>query len=103
MPRHSETHCCQAPSFEWLAFAATSVEHRIYGSVSNDDVYRTYTLYISGILSKEQTLKQLEIKKLYNQLVLTTEKTLSYLHYMENIQILHCEQYISTERVYASL
>ena len=45
----------------------------------------------------------LEIKKLYNQLVLTTEKALSYLRYMENIQILHCEQYISTERVYASL
>ncbi|MCG4527213.1 hypothetical protein, partial [Intestinimonas massiliensis (ex Afouda et al. 2020)] len=45
----------------------------------------------------------MEIKKLYNQLVLTTEKALSYLRYMENIQILHCEQYISTERVYASL
>ena len=30
-------------------------------------------------MTKEQTLEQLKIKKLYNQLVLTTEKALSYL------------------------
>ena len=51
----------------------------IFGPVANDDVYRTFTLYTAGVLTKEQTLEQLKIKKLYNQLVLTSEKALSYL------------------------
>lgn len=53
----------------------------IFGPVANDDVYRTFSLYTAGVLTKEQTLDQLKIKKLYNQLVLTTEKALSYLRF----------------------
>lgn len=53
----------------------------IFGPVADDDVYRTFTLYTAGLLTKEQTLEQLKIKKLYNQLVLTTEKALSYLQF----------------------
>lgn len=53
----------------------------IFGPVANDDVFRTFSLYTAGILTKEQTLEQLRIKKLYNQLVLTTERALSYLHF----------------------
>ena len=53
----------------------------IFGPVANDDVFRTFSLYTAGILTKEQTLDQLRIKKLYNQLVLTTERALSYLHF----------------------
>lgn len=41
-----------------------------------------FTLYTAGVLTKEQTLKQLKIKKLYNQLVLTSEKALSYLQFI---------------------
>lgn len=54
----------------------------IFGPVANDDVYTTFTLYSSGVLTKEQTLEALKIKKLYNQLVLTTEKALSYLNFV---------------------
>lgn len=50
--------------------------------VVNDDVYTTFTLYTAGILTKEQTLEALKIKKLYNQLVLTSEKALSYLKFI---------------------
>lgn len=46
----------------------------IYGAVANDDVYRTITLYMTGVLTKEQTLQALKIRKLFNQLVFTTEK-----------------------------
>jgi len=53
----------------------------IYGPVANDDVYTTFTLYTSGVLSKEQTIEALKIKKLYNQLVLTSMKALSYLQF----------------------
>lgn len=53
----------------------------VYGPVANDDVYTTFTLYTSGVLTKEQTLEVLKIKKLYNQLVLGSEKALSYLKF----------------------
>lgn len=53
----------------------------IFGPVADDDVYRTFALYTAGLLTKTQTLEQLKIKKLYNQLVVATEKGLSYLHF----------------------
>lgn len=76
-----------APDEAWLDFVS---ENRagsytgpsydfIFGPVADDDVYTTFTLYAAGVLSKEQTLEALKIKKLYNQLVLTTEKAISYL------------------------
>lgn len=57
----------------------------IFGPVANDDVYTTFTLYTAGLLTKEQTLEALKIKKLYNQLVLTSEKALSYLKFVGTI------------------
>ena len=77
------------PDETWLDFVAANrqgtyqgVQHDlIYGSVANDDVYRTITLYITGVLDKEQTLTALKIRKLFNQLVFGTEKSLQYLHF----------------------
>lgn len=57
----------------------------IFGPVANDDVYMTFTLYSAGVLTKEQTLEALKIKKLYNQLVLSSEKALSYLKFMGTV------------------
>ena len=57
----------------------------IFGPVANDDVYTTFTLYTAGALTKEQTLEALKIKKLYNQLVLTSEKALSYLRFIGTV------------------
>lgn len=54
----------------------------ILGPVANDDVYTSLNLYTASIFSKEQTLKALKIKKLYNQLVLTSEKALGYLKFI---------------------
>lgn len=76
-----------APDEIWLDFVS---ENRagtyagpsydfVYGPVANDDVYTTFALYAAGVLTKEQTLDALKVKKLYNQLVLTTEKALSFL------------------------
>ena len=78
-----------APDEEWLDFVSA---HRngtydgeqydlIIGAVANDDVYRTITLYMTGVLDKEQTLAALKIRKLFNQLVFATEKSLQYLHF----------------------
>lgn len=78
------------PDEKWLDFVSDNrlgrytgdVYDFIYGPVANDDVYQTFTLYTAGIFTREQTLEQLKIKKLYNQLVLTSEKALSYLRYV---------------------
>lgn len=53
----------------------------MYGPVANDDVYTTFTLYTAGVLTKEQTLENLKIKKLYDQLVLTSERALRFLKF----------------------
>lgn len=82
-----------SPNESWLDFVSDnragnytgSVYDFIYGPVANDDVYRTFTLYTAGIFTKEQTLEQLKIKKLYNQLVLTTEKALSHLRFIGTV------------------
>lgn len=78
-----------APDEAWLDFVSDNRAGKytgqsydfIYGPVANDDVYTTFTLYAAGILSKEQTIEALKIKNLYNQLVLTSEKALSFLRY----------------------
>lgn len=78
-----------APDEKWLDFVSDNRAGNylgeaydfIYGPVANDDVYTTFTLYTSGVLTKEQTLEALKVKTLYNQLVLTSEKALSYLKF----------------------
>lgn len=57
----------------------------IFGPVANDDVYMAFTLYSAGVLTKEQALEALKIKKLYNQLVLSNEKALSYLKFIGTV------------------
>lgn len=58
----------------------------VFGPVANDDVYTTFTLYTAGVLSKEQTLEALKIKKLYDQLVFSTDKALSYLRFIGTME-----------------
>lgn len=78
-----------SPDEKWLDFVSDNRSGNykgesydfIYGPVANDDVYTTFTLYASGVLTKEQTIEALKIKTLYNQLVLTSEKALGYLKF----------------------
>ena len=55
----------------------------VIGAVANDDVYATVILYEQGILNVEQTIESLKIKKLYSQYVFKTEKSLSFLKFIE--------------------
>ena len=78
-----------SPDAKWLDFVAANRQgiyrgkmyDLIYGAVANDDVYRTITLYMTGVLDKEQTLAALKIRKLFNQMVFATEKSMQYLHF----------------------
>ena len=57
-----------SPDEAWLDFLAENRQGTyqgkqhdlIYGAVANDDVYRTITLYMTGVLDKEQTLAALK-------------------------------------------
>ena len=79
-----------SPNEAWLDFVSDNRAGKyigkhydfIYGPVANDDVYTTFTLYAAGVLSKEQTIEALKVKKLYNQLVLTSEKALALLRFL---------------------
>lgn len=79
-----------SPNEQWLDFVSKNRSGNykekeydfVFGPVANDDVYTVFILYSAGVLSKEQTLEALKVKKLYNQLVLTTEKALSYLNFI---------------------
>lgn len=83
----------ESPNAAWLDFVAENRAGKysgelfdfVYGPVANDDVYTTFTLYTAGVLTKEQTLEALKIKKLYNQLVLSSEKALGYLKFIGTI------------------
>ena len=69
-----------APNEAWLNFVAAN-RQGIYTGEQYDLIYRTITLYITGVLNKEQTLTALKVRKLFNQLVFATEKALKYLHF----------------------
>lgn len=75
---------------EWLDFVSknrngAAIPEKydlIYGPVADDDIFRTFALYSSGVLTKEQTLEALKIKNLFNQYVFSTEKALSFLKFV---------------------
>lgn len=79
-----------SPDEAWLDFVSDNRSGNctaekydfVYGPVANDDVYTTFALYTAGVLTKEQTLEALKVKKLYDQLVLCTDKALSYLRFI---------------------
>lgn len=82
-----------SPNEEWLDFVSENRSGSykgktydfVFGPVANDDVYTTFTLYTAGVLSKEQTIEALKVKKLYNQLVLTSIKALGYLKFIGTV------------------
>ena len=80
-----------APDEEWLDFVSA---HRngdyvgeaydiIIGAVANDDVYKTLQIYSTGLLTKEQAIEALKVKKLFNQYVFATNEALAYLKFIE--------------------
>ena len=79
----------QASDAAWLDFVAANRQGNyrgaqydlIYGPVANDDVYRTITLYMTGVLNKQQALEALKIRRLFNQMVFASSKALAYLQF----------------------
>ena len=83
------------PDDKWLEFVcqnrsgqtlATHYDVAI-GPVANDQVYTVVTLYEQGVLSKEAAIMELKVRKLYNQILFHTEKSLNYCNYLRYYKI----------------
>lgn len=76
-----------SPNGDWLDFVSSNrngdlIKKKydlIIGPVADDDVYRTFILYSTGVLTREQTIEALKVKELFNQYVFVTEKALDKL------------------------
>lgn len=82
------------PNEEWLDFVFANRngsyigEHYdiVFGPVANDTIYRTFIAYEEGILTKDETIARLMVKKLYNQMTFTTELALKELKYIGKLE-----------------
>ena len=80
-----------APDEEWIDFVSANrngdyigeAYDIIIGAVANDDVYKTLQIYSTGLVTKEQAIEALKIKKLFNQYVFATNEALTYLKFVE--------------------
>jgi hypothetical protein len=59
----------------------------VFGAVANDTIYRVLTAYEEGIVPKEECIRQLKIRKLYNQMTFASEKALSFLKFTSQIEL----------------
>lgn len=79
-----------SPSVNWLDFVAENRSGRyagikydlVYGPVANDNVYSTVLLYLRGFMSKEATIAELKVHKLYDQLVFATPGSFHFLRFL---------------------
>jgi hypothetical protein len=78
------------PSREWLEFVIANrrgnITHShdfVRGPVANDTLYRTFTLYESGVLTLPETINRLKVHELFDQLSFHTERALKHLKFIE--------------------
>ena len=59
----------------------------VIGAVANDTLYSTLTLYESGILSKQETIKRLKIHKLFDQISFHNDLVLKELVFFDSYEV----------------
>ena len=59
----------------------------VTGPVANDNVYLSFNLYESGIISKRELIRRLKTYKLVDQLLFHTERSLDTLEYTCNKEV----------------
>lgn len=78
------------PSERWLDYVAENRAGRyaglrydlVYGPVANDNVYTTIGLYLRGFMSREATIAELRVRRLYNQLVFASPVSFRHLKFI---------------------
>ncbi|GHT88710.1 hypothetical protein FACS189474_4440 [Bacteroidia bacterium] len=56
----------------------------VIGPVANDTVFNVIDLYIDGVLDKNETIKRLKIRDLFDQWTFCSEKTISFLKFINS-------------------
>jgi len=77
------------PSEEWLDFVSQNrtdaYSGKIYdvviGPVANDTVYNVIDLYIDGTFSKDEAIKRLKVRELFNQWTFCSEESIKLLKF----------------------
>ncbi len=59
----------------------------VTGPVANDNVYLSFNLYESGIITKRELIRRLKTYKLVDQLLFHTEQSLATLEYTGNKEV----------------
>ena len=59
----------------------------VTGPVANDNVYLSFNLYESGIITKRELIRRLKTYKLVDQLLFHTERSLDTLKYVGNKEV----------------
>lgn len=83
------------PTEAWVDFVYANRNDRsfihsydfVYGPVANDRVYAAFTLYESGLINKQELIKELKTYTLVDQLLFHTQKSLSLLSFVEAKEI----------------
>lgn len=78
-----------APNDAWLDFVVDNRSGKYVGPkydlkigpVANDNVYTTIQLYMSGVLSRETAIRELKVRKLFNQVVFSSQRALGMLRF----------------------
>lgn len=78
----------------WLDFIVTNrkndISHNydiVIGPVANDTLYATLSLYESGILNRDETIKRLKIHKLFDQISFHNNEILKELRFIESYEL----------------
>ena len=77
------------PNDAWLDFVVDNRSGKYVGPkydlkigpVANDNVYTTIQLYMSGVLSRETAIRELKVRKLFNQVVFSSQRALGMLRF----------------------
>ncbi|MDR0790405.1 MAG: DUF3990 domain-containing protein [Bacteroidales bacterium] len=55
----------------------------VVGPVANDTVFNVIDLYIDGVLDREETIKRLKVRELFDQWTFCTEQAISFLKFIK--------------------
>ena len=80
------------PTEEWAKFVSAnrkrpSFSHDfdyVRGPVANDQVYATFSFYEGGLISFEMLLEQLKVRKLFDQILLHTDRAVRLLRFVKS-------------------
>jgi hypothetical protein len=81
----------ESPNAEWLHFVVNNRMSKpfeknfdlVIGPVANDDVYEIIIAFENGVYDEQETIKRLQVRKLYNQYVFKNQKIIDKLIFKE--------------------